>query len=338
MNFNLTDSICEAVKKAQKGQIYFKEIFDNSDLQVANNEFLFFIKPEITVESDTIQLKKILELIQNQIKTFGLNVHNVKLLSSEYLEQYSIISQHYGVINKIATNAVEYMSETAKDKFLDLYGKSIYDLKVMGGIEFLNYNIYFNAYVLDYLWQNKENLKLAGGTYCEDIKVDDEIIYLINGFHPRQLKHFTERGRSIVVMTLSGDLSWKVARNDVIGATNPAKANEGSIRRELLENKISLGLPEVSQGMNGVHLSAGPVEALIELRRYNSDFRNENKIINYENFSFGKELYKNFSDDIVSRILENDNLVINNKNVSIFEYTEEMNSDEALHLLRQFYK
>ncbi len=50
-------------------------------------------------------------------------------------------------------------------------------------VEFLEQYPAFNAYSLDYLWMNKENKKLAGGTYAEDIKIDSEVVYVINGFH-----------------------------------------------------------------------------------------------------------------------------------------------------------
>ncbi len=330
---NLTTIISENIRKAQREEIFFEEIYNNPNLPIGNNEFLFFIKPEITVPSKSIRLENILNLVREKIKEFGLSIHNVKILSAKYLEQYNIIAQHYGVINKISSNAVQNISDHAKEKFKEIYGKSVNEVKVLGGLELLEQYPNFNAYVADYLWQNLENKKLAGGTYCEMIKVDDETIYLINGFHPRQLKHFTEKGRSIAVMTLSGDLSWSDARNNFIGATNPSNANKGSLRREFLDNKAALGLSEVSQGVNGVHLSAGPVEALIELKRYNSNFAVPNGIKDFSEFSFGKILKENFGQEF-DKIVENSNVHINGRSISIFDLTEEKNSLEVIDLLK----
>lgn len=331
--YNITTTISDKIKKAQKEEIFFEEIYKNTNLPVGKNEFLFFIKPEITLSSTSIQLENILDLVQEKIASFGLSIHNIKILSAKYLEQYNIIAQHYGVINKISSNAIQNMSESAKEKFKEIYGKSVDEVKTLGGSEFLEQYPNFNAYVLDYLWQNMENKKLAGGTYCEVVKVDDETIYIINGFHPRQLKHFTEKGRSIIVMTLSGDLSWSDARNNFIGATNPLNANKGSLRREFLENKSALGLSEVSQGVNGVHLSAGPVEALIELKRYNSNFADKTQTKDFAEFSFGKSLIEAFPIGKFEKITENTNLHINGKVISVFDLTEEKNSDDALKLL-----
>ncbi len=334
---NVTMLIANSIKKAQKEELFFEEIYSDAELPKGKNEFLFFIKPEITVELDSIRLIPILELIQSKIKEFGLKIHSIKVLSANYLDRYDIIAQHYGVINKIARNAVENMSATAKDRFKEIYGKAISEAKVLGGIEFLTQYPCFNAESLDYLWQNKKCSKLAGGTYCLDVKLDDEVVFLVNGFHARQLQQFTDKGRSIVVMTLSGDLSWANARNNFIGLTFPPNANEGSLRRELLKQKDILGLPEVSQAMNGVHLSAGPVESLIELRRYNSDFSDSDRVLDYGSFEFGKKLLLEFG-DAAEIILSNSNVSENGREISIFDLTEEKDSEEAIEILGKYFK
>ena len=52
------------------------------------------------------------------------------------------------------------------------------------------------------------------------------------------------------------DLSWASFRQDVIGATDPLAAKEGSCRAEMLRQWKELGLTE-APGMpnNGVHVS-----------------------------------------------------------------------------------
>jgi len=332
-----TDKIISFIEKAQREDVFFEEIYNNSNLPVGKNEFLFFIKPEITVKSETINLEKILELIGEKIAAFGFNIHNIKILSASYLDKFDIIAQHYGVINKIASDARQNLSDGAKEKFKEIFGQAIEESNVLGGMEILTKYPDLNAYSLDYLWQNVENKKLAGGTYCEEIKIDNENIYLINGFHPRQLKHFTEKGRSIVVFTLSSDLSWAEARSNFIGATRPSDAKDGSLRRELLDRKDEFGLSEVSQGVNGVHLSAGPVEALIELKRYNSNFSDNTQIKEFSSFSFGQKLAENFPADAVEKILSNPNVEVDGKAVSIFDLTEEKDSDEVIAIIKEHF-
>lgn len=331
---DFTMTILPAIAAVQDGAFDFKEIF-SSDAPVGKNEFLFFIKPEITCPSEKIQLNKILPLIEQKLSDFGMTIHNVKVLSANYLKEYNIIAQHYGVINKIATDAVANMSEGAKEKFQQIFGLAVSEAKVLGGIQFLEQYPDFNPNSIDFLLQNIKAEKLAGGTYCAKIKMDNDVVYLVNGFHPRQLEQFTAKSRSIVVMTLSSDLDWKTARTQFIGATNPEQAAEGSLRRSFLEQKDALGLDEVSQGMNGVHLSAGPVEGLVELKRYNSDFSKEAEKA-FTDFSFGKMLEENFDATQFEKIVNNENVMVDGKSTSIFDLTEEMNASDAIEIIKKY--
>ena len=188
---------------------------------------------------------------------------------------------------------------------------------------------------LDYLWQNVKTEKLAGGTYVAKAIIDGKETYIINGFHPRQLDHYTQAGRSIVTMILSGNITWKEGRNAFIGATNPGEAMPGSLRNILLHHREEFGLPAVSSSWNGFHLSAGPVEGLVELIRYTSDY-SKNAICKPMDFTFGKMLADHFNSDAIERILSNTKLDLAGKMTSIFDLTEEKNSGEALNILEKY--
>jgi len=190
---------------------------------------------------------------------------------------------------------------------------------------------------LDCLWQNSENLKLASGTYVEKLRIDQEVVYVLNAFHPKQLRHFTEPGRSIVLFNISGDRPWKEARESFAGATDPRKAVEGSLRRLLMERKVELGIPDVSQSFNGIHLSAGPVEALIELHRFDTDHSSPEGEADFKDFSFGKELIRTFG-EIPEALLNNETLEVDGKSITVFDLTENLDSDEALLLLQKCFK
>jgi len=334
---DLKNNIIEEVKKAQNNEVYFSQLYTsevkNNDKE---NEFIFFVKPEITLKSDAIKIDSILDMMFEKISEFGLEIKDVKLLSSKYLKDHSIISQHYGVINKIASNPSENLSEQANEKLLDFAKTDSLDkIDVLGAFQFLEKYPSFNSDSLDILWQNIGLAKLAGGTYCEKVKVDAETVYLLNGFHPKQITHFTQEGRSIVVFTVSGNISWEDARQKFIGATNPEQALEGSLRKELLKRKEEFGVLEVNQGSNGFHLSAGPIEALVELIRYNSNYSEANGSKTYKDFSLGEKMLGLFTNEQIEKIISNVNVSLNNKTVSIFDLTEEKNTTEVLSILKE---
>jgi hypothetical protein len=215
-----------------------------------------------------------------------------------------------------------------------VFGRAPEEVKVLGSLQFLrNYPLY-TPDNLQQLWQRSHTVKLSGGNYCALVKVGEEDVYLINGFHPKQLIHFTAEGRMILTLMLTGNLDWAVARNQFIGKTNPADAAPGSLRNELLINKEKFGLDDVSASQNGFHLSAGPVEGLVELMRYGSDFSGGD-IKKPSDFSFGKRLLKVFSEEETGIICSNRIVSFRGNKISTFDLTEEKNSGEAIELLKE---
>eukprot|EP00959_Pyramimonas_sp_CCMP1952_P359448 7526512-Pyramimonas_sp.AAC.1 len=93
-------------------------------------------------------------------------------------------------------------------------------------------------------------------------------IYAINGFFMAMREKYTKESASIHYFTVEWcptKCSWADFRGKVLGATDPATAEVGAVRRTILDKYEELGLtsqPDV--GDNGVHASASPFEALAE--------------------------------------------------------------------------
>ncbi|MFO7657461.1 MAG: hypothetical protein R6W78_10365 [Bacteroidales bacterium] len=332
----IQDDLLHRLDKVQRKKTDYEIVYKNEEVCL-ENEFCFFIKPEITLLSENIRYHEIFGLILDKINRYDFRIHDITILSADYLSRYDIIAQHYGVINRLSKNPLVYLSEEAGKKFKELTGISIKEANIQGSLEFLEKNSSIDAEALNLMCQGSKIEKLAGGTYVNRFDFNGKEVFIINGFHPKQLRYFTATGRSIITFRLSSNTSWKTARNNFIGKTNPAEATKGSIRNELLVNSEKFGLETVSSSFNGVHLSAGPVEGLVELIRYNSDFSG-NDIKTYKDFTFGVRLSKIFSEKSISQILSNALTVYHEKTVPVFDLTEEMDSSEALILLKEVFK
>jgi hypothetical protein len=330
----IIDQTLALIKIAKQKAIANRVIYEDKTDQNQPHEFLFFIKPEILQIEDMTRIGSILELLLRKISQFGLSIREIRLLGASYLEKYDIIAQHYGVINSLSRDPLKLFTNDVKSKFREVYGKDPEEVKVLGSLQFLQKYPAFTPDSLQKVWQQSQTAKLSGGNYCACIQVDGEDIYLINGFHPKQLLHFTQEDRMIIPMQLTGKLDWALARNEFIGKTNPADALPGSLRNELLVNRENLGLEEVSSSQNGFHLSAGPVEGLVELMRYGSDFSTGERK-KPADFSFGKQLLKIFSEEETAVICSNRIVLYKGKWISTFDLTEEKNSGEAVELLRE---
>ena len=185
---------------------------------------------------------------------------------------------------------------------------------------------------LQQLWGKVEIKRLAGGIYSGEVQYQGKTIYIVNGFHPPQLQHFIDKNRVIVTMNLSSKLDWSTARKVWIGNTYPEKADKESLRGAIFSRFGKLGFEEVSYVINNVHLSAGPLEALLELQRFNSDFKNNKQLIPNA-FVFGKLLTDKFGNEMCDKIMCNPSVSYQNKQTSLFDLTEEMNASEAIDVL-----
>lgn len=307
---------------------------DCREVHSGENEFLLILKPEIFAFTQPDQQLYVLEIILNRLTQYRLSVNSFRVINAVYLEKYNVIAEHYGIINAAARDFKSVITNELQRKFENLYGQELAKSKVFGSIELPGKVPGITSEILQHLWSGSEIKRLSGGIYCAEVVFNDEKLYLINGFHPPQIEHFTSDRRMIVTMNISGVLDWAVARQNFIGNTYPEKAEKGSLRRDLSDRFGKLGFDAVSYVINYVHLSAGPLEALIELQRFNSDFQNHTQASLFE-FGFGNRLRDNFSEEQCNTILSNPTVLFDGKESSLFDLTEGLNSTDALVRLKK---
>jgi nucleoside diphosphate kinase len=95
-----------------------------------------------------------------------------------------------------------------------------------------------------------------------------EPLFVINGFYMSMREKFTLADAKIqyfVVEWAADSCSWEDFRGKVLGATDPATAEDGALRKTILDKWEELGLKSLPNvGDNGVHASASPFEAMCE--------------------------------------------------------------------------
>lgn len=323
------NKLTEAIRNIQTDPSVDSVVCTTPIQELAQHSFLFFIKPELTEPGVGIHVESVLDFLLQRLQLYGFRMHKVMVLSGAFLKQRDLMAKHYGVISAHARLGAAALSNAAKSRFASLYGLPAKEANILGGDQFLVHFPFFNPHSLNCLWQNLPFQKLASGAYVQKVQIDRETVWLLNGFQPNQLEHFTQPGRCIVLFHISADLSWKDAREVFIGATDPQQAATGSLRRDLLDRKAFFGLPEVSQSYNGVHLSAGPMEALAELRR----FEMEPEVWPKSSFAsrLAEEMGAGWEVLLENPVLENEGKVM-----SVFDWTELMNNKEALIALQSF--
>lgn len=232
------------------------------------NELLLFAKPEIFLVEQTEQVEKTLDLIIQKLAEFDAHIDGVAVVGGKVLDEKEIMSRHYGLINRLSRSASQMLDESEQKKVTDALGVAAGEHAILGGHEYLAQYPDETGADLDRLWFEDKSTKIRSGFYVRATQKGDRKIILVNAFHPEQLAHFTRQSHRIVLFLIHSNTDWAILRDKMIGGTFPEKADQHSIRGMLYANPQQFGFETVSIANNGVHLSAGPFEAMFEIANF----------------------------------------------------------------------
>jgi predicted peroxiredoxin len=294
------------------------------------HQFLFFLKPEITADYAGVKVDKVVDVVTKALADAQIDVGSVRVVSGDYLDHHNLMVEHYGVISKISKEGVAAISDAAKAKLNEVYKDALAaGAEVLGGHQFLAKYKEFNPFSLLVFNDNLGTTRLAGGTYAMMVKVLGKPYILLNPFHAYQLVPYTSKGHALIVFEGLSKRPWVDLRQKVAGVTDPKAALDGSIRKLLLNMKSELGLGDVDKGTNGIHMSAGPLEGLVEVQRFFSDHETGKKVTPAET-AFGALLAaKGLNDEKVAKLVSNPDFDKEGKKVSAFDLTEEVDAAAA---------
>ena len=296
------------------------------------NEAVFFLKPELAIPAK-VNFSALSEIIVGAFDRFDVEVMAAKVMSGKFLEEHDIMARHYGAINLVSRLGIEALTSAARDELERCFPSNGFgEHQILGGhqvIEWAEGRV--DAAGLERMWEKTPGQqRLAPGVYANRFSLFDQDIVILNGFHPHQLHYFTGDGKAIAVMVVRTPSSWKSLRNQLIGATDPNKAEVGSIRRLLLENASKIGVDSISKGKNGVHLSAGPLEAFFEIERF---FDGTDEFLLHSNLVAAADQAA-LSKEILQGLSGNPSGLFGGGEQSVFDVTEELDMQDVIDLMR----
>jgi hypothetical protein len=300
----------------------------------AANQFVILLKPEATSFHQGVDVIAILDYFYRAVMEARIFLDRTQVISASCLDEYGIISEHYGVINQVSVSGASALTPEYRASLNALKGTSrnAQNAPILGGHQFLDEYTSFNPEALADLAKQEGTTKIGPGIYLSLIPVEDEYVGVLNAFHPEQLLHFTRPGATTVVIDATSDRRWTWLRQRFVGTTDPQTAAPDSLRHWALQNRRQLGLQEVSANRNLFHVSAGPVEGLAELRRFfGPPLLPE---FDYSKTVFGGSLLKiGVPTEAIDRILANPLIHTSTGEISLFDLTEELDSPRATALI-----
>lgn len=290
------------------------------------NTALVFIKPHAVND-------KVVGLAKEFLTSKGCRISREGVLTAEEIRERGIIDDHYAALaaNAVKLNPSELIvGDKNKAAFKEAFGKE-WEVAAADGTTVLNLADFrarfpdMSVLEIEKRWRAGKTVKLAPGTYVS--LLDEENIMVVNGFYGSMREKFVAPGVIVSWMVAEFDeatLSWSKFRTDVIGATDPTAAAEGSLRRKIMEEWEALGLAfQPSTADNSVHASAGPVEGMRERIIWLST--------TVEADPFGKQmLAAGVKAELIDKLCANEVIKVGDKSGPSFDVFEECDSGAAL--------
>lgn len=257
----------EIVRVLSSEQLEDAERFDLAGYarnHATRHEALFLVKPEIGAACPE-SLDKVFSRIGKAFREYSVEVSLVSVLSGQHIKETGFLDRTYWQVSRVSARGWQALPESALLSFMNSFGLPSAQTALAGANEFLETHQDLDAQSLAGICNASGMVRLAGGVYCSRVELDGQMIFVLNGFYPLQVKRFTDPFARTVAMVLHTDRAWRALRHDMLGATNPHKAKPGSLRSWLKRNEAELGIEPVDAMRNGLHLSAGPIEAAREV-------------------------------------------------------------------------
>jgi hypothetical protein len=299
------------------------------------NQFCLFLKPGATAPA--VDLRALFSLVMRSLAALDMTLEDVMIVPGPVIRDYGVIVNHYRALNILATKGRSAFSEVMLDRFHDLFGADASEAAIQGGFEILQSTPRLTPTSLEALWDSNQQFRLAAAAFCAKVDVGDGAHYVVNGFVPRLMEKYELDDSLVVAFCIRGLIDWKTARNQLLGSPDPQSAARGSLRRELYRLRHSLRIPDIRLGWNGAHLSAGPVEALVELRRFYQIPYAVNAIqAADEDLQFYRKLRRHFDHAQIDHILGRVTQGRDPEARSLIALTEGVNEDTAVGIVVDF--
>jgi nucleoside diphosphate kinase len=325
-----TAELLEAVEAARSnGRPVVLDAYRKAEAGNAN-EFLLFLKPSIvaTMRHRT----EAVDAVGNALQRFQVDLTSACVVPGDYLRAKRTIREHYGIIDQVSRRGLEAVpasQRTIPREWAESYGVT----RALGAHQYLEENPAISPEELTRIFDGRPTHRFASGAYGVVAESSTGKVVLLNGFHPEQVSLYEEAGSAIVILTATSRQSWMSLRREMIGATDPRKAAPGSLRSDLLANQDAWGIAPVSSLRNGIHMSAGPVEAMVEIGRFllGSDKPDEK----LTETTFGESLSAVVGVESVVRLGENASVLKGGHRASAFDATEEQDAATVLEWLER---
>lgn len=332
---DLHRQIIEAIEmcSSHRNPVSYVDIlpYETNEKQFGSNEFIFMLKPELTLLGEGVRTDKILTDLFEVMQEWDIRINSCCVMSGSYLKENRIIENHYRVLNRISRLGWRGCATSSQKRLMDAFKLSTSNIvEIYGAFEFMDKFPNLTPDILEILNSNIECKKIGNGFYAVNVIVEDKAYIILNAFHPAQVQWFTKEQHSVVVFACTSDAHFPNLRKYFFGTTAPEKSPEGTLRSLLLKNKNHYGLDIVSTRLNGFHMSPGNLEGMYAIKLYFG----RNNLLTLENTIYGR-LLKEHGVENAEMFIDNPEVPYSGSRTPIFDLTEDLNWDESIVIIQK---
>lgn len=317
MQQEILTAIDKAIANENGGIIDVRPYLLPSDETVTPNQMLIVIKAEALTHGKSINRSSVVNMVVQKLQSNG-TMRSVRVIGNRDLQLSKIMHDHYGALARVYALGVSALTTEAKTKLQEY---NVDDLLVVSGFTFANSNP-------DYCIDSSGSVRLGPGQYAQIIP--EKSVVVLNGFMKKLLAPYNLPDQAVVAIDFVTKKSWTYIRQTLIGNTDPTKAARNSIRACFCQQAHALGLEDVCITRNGIHCSAGPLEAMREIERF-FNYGSTKRFFHDKYTYTGRALKQPIA--FIGVLLQNINVEYNGQMVRPFDLTEEKNARDIIDIV-----
>jgi hypothetical protein len=227
------------------------------------SHFAVLVKPEVMTPDLTDEA---LATAVEVLTADGVLVLRAAVLPAADFVRRGHLLLHYPRLHRVAADGTAALTTAARRALLTLLPGAD-DGAAFGAYEAMTRDAGLTPETLEERCRSAGIHKLGSGSYASLVELGGRLVAVLNGFLPALTESYRVPGAQVGLLECHSSREIADLRGGLLGALHPGAADPASLRGSLgaLARRHDVAL---SEGRNAVHLSAGHLEAMLQVWRY----------------------------------------------------------------------
>lgn len=230
----------------------------------AHTHFVTMVKPEVLT---TAGAGEAMAEVARVLVAGDVTPLRCVLVPAELFRRHGYLLLHYPRLHRVAADGAVPLSSDARRELGSLLDSAGAD-DVVGAYEALTRESALSPAELESRCRQSGIHRLGSGSYASVTEVNRRLTIVLNGFLPALAAGYTDATAMVGLFECHSPREIGDLRAGLLGTLDPATAEPTSLRGALGALVHRRQGVTLSEGRNGVHLSAGHLEGMVQAWRY----------------------------------------------------------------------